>query len=192
MSTSTSEKVASPITQPGLDVVGRAERRVDARPLVAGAPVYAADFEMPNMLYGRILHSPHAHANILNIDASKALALPGVRAVLTWRDVPRVPHTTAGQAYPELSPYDMYLLDNRVRYVGDWVAFVAAETAEQAEEALGLIDVTYEVLPAVFDPLEAMRDGAPQLHEPDTTHPNFGTHNGDIYDASHNISEIGR
>ncbi|HEU5370293.1 MAG TPA: hypothetical protein VFU69_17605, partial [Ktedonobacterales bacterium] len=123
MSTSTSEKTAPAVTSPGLNVVGRAARRVDARPLVAGAPVYAAEFEMPNMLYGRILHSPHAHANILHIDASRALALPGVRAVLTWRDVPRVPHTTAGQPYPELSPYDMYLLDNRVRYVGDWVAF---------------------------------------------------------------------
>jgi putative selenate reductase molybdopterin-binding subunit len=188
MGTSTSEKAAPTVTSPDLAVVGRAERRVDARPLVTGAPVYAAEFEMPNMLYGRILHSPHPHAEILHIDASKALALPGVRAVLTWRDVPPVPHTTAGQPYPELSPYDMYLLEKRVRYVGDWVAFVAAETPELAEEALGLIDVTYEVLPAVFDTLEAMRDGAPQLHEPDTSHPNYGQHNGDIYDASQNIS----
>ncbi len=186
MSTTTPEKTI--VTRPGLDVVGRAERRVDARPLVSGAPVYASEFEMPDMLYGRILHSPHAHANVLNIDASKALALPGVHAVLTWQDVPRVRHTTAGQPYPELSPYDMYLLDHRVRYVGDWVAFVAAETTELAEEALGLIDVTYEVLPAVFDPLEAIKDGAPQLHEPDTHHPNYGTHNGEIYDASHNLS----
>ncbi|HLV97865.1 MAG TPA: molybdopterin cofactor-binding domain-containing protein [Ktedonobacterales bacterium] len=188
MSTSTSEKASPAVISPGLKVVGRAERRVDARPLVTGAPVYAAEFEMPGMLYGRILHSPHAHANILHIDASRALSLSGVRAVLTWRDVPRVPHTTAGQSYPELSPYDMYLLDNRVRYVGDWVAFVAAETPALAEEALGLIDVTYEPLPAVFDPLEAMQDGAPQLHEPDTTHPNYGQKLGGIYDASHNRS----
>ena len=188
MSTSTPEKAAPAVTSPDFAVVGHAERRVDARPLVTGAPAFAAEFEMPGMLYGRILHSPHAHANILNIDTSRALALPGVRAVLTWRDVPRVPHTTAGQSYPELSPYDMYLLDNRVRYVGDWVAFVAAETAELAEEALGLIDVTYEPLPAVLDPLEAMQDGAPQLHEPDTTHPNYGKQFGDIYDARHNRS----
>ncbi len=188
MGTSTSETAAPAITTPDLAVVGRAERRVDARPLVTGAPVYASDFEMPDMLYGRVLHSPHAHANILHIDASRALALPGVHAVLTWRDVPRVRHTTAGQPYPEPSPYDMYLLDHRVRYVGDWVAFVAAETPELAEEALGLIDVSYEVLPAVFDPLEAMQDGAPQLHEPDTHHPNYGTHNGEIYDARHNIA----
>src|SRR5579859_7951789 len=117
MSTSTPEKTAA-VTSPDLNVIGRAERRVDARALVSGAPVFAAEFEMPDMLYGRILHSPHAHANILNIDASRALALPGVHAVLTWRDVPRVRHSTAGQPYPEPSPYDAYLLDHRVRYVG--------------------------------------------------------------------------
>src|SRR5712691_12467484 len=140
------------------------------------------------MLHARILHSPYAHANIRRIDKSKAFALPGVYAVLTYEDVPRVAHSTAVQPYPEPSPYDAYLLDNKVRYVGDWVAFVAAETPAIAEEALGLIDVKYDVLPAVFDPLEAMRDGTPQLHEPDTTHPNTGKHFGDIYDALHNIA----
>src|SRR5947209_7847786 len=169
-------------------VVGQKERRVDARPLVTGAPVYAAEFEQPNMLHARILHSPHAHAIIRHVDKRKALALPGVWAVLTYEDVPRVAHSTAGQPYPEPSPYDTYLLDNHVRYVGDWVAFVAAETPALAEEALGLIEVEYEVLPAVFDPLEAMREGAPQLHEPDTTHPNIGTNFGNIYDAAHNIA----
>src|SRR5213082_4215387 len=131
-------------------VVGQKERRVDARPLVTGAPVYAAEFEQPNMLHARVLHSPHAHANIRSIDKSRALALPGVYAVLTYEDLPRVAHSTAGQPYPEPSPYDMYLLDARVRYVGDWVAFVAAETPAIAEEAIGLIEVEYEVLPAVF------------------------------------------
>ena len=169
-------------------VVGQKERRVDARPLVTGAPVYAAEFEQPNMLHARILHSPHAHANIRHIDKSKALVLPGVYAVLTYEDLPRVAHSTAGQPYVEMSPYDTYLLDNRVRYVGDWVAFVAAETPAIAEEALGLIDVDYEALPAVFDPLEACQDGAPQLHEPDTTHPNAGKNLGSIYDAAHNIA----
>jgi len=169
-------------------VVGQKERRVDARPLVTGSPVYAAEFEQPNMLHARILHSPHAHANMRSIDKSKALALPGVHAVLTYEDLPRVAHSTAGQPYPETSPYDAYLLDSRVRYVGDWVAFVAAETPAIAEEALSMIEVDYEVLPAVFDPLEAMREGAPQLHEPDTTHPNAGQHKGDIYDATHNIA----
>src|SRR5213080_3600613 len=166
-------------------VVGQKERRVDARPLVTGAPVYAAEFEQPNMLHARILHSPHAHATILHIDTSKALALPGIYAVLTHEDVPRVAHSTAGQPHPEPSPYDAYLLDHRVRYVGDWVAFVAAETPAIAEEAIGLIEVEYEVLPAVFDPLEAMLDGAPQLHEPDTRHPNACKEaGGNIYDAA--------
>src|SRR3984893_18814442 len=169
-------------------VVGQKQRRVDARPLVTGAPVYAAEFEQPNMLHARILHSPHAHANIRHIDKSKALALPGVYAILTYEDLPRVAHSTAGQPYVEMSPYDAYLLDNKVRYVGDWVAFVAAETPAIAEEALKLINVEYEVLPAVFDPLEAMHDGAPQLHEPDTTHPSSGKHFGDIYDATRNIA----
>jgi putative selenate reductase molybdopterin-binding subunit len=169
-------------------VVGQRERRVDARPLVTGAPVYASESEQPNMLHARILHSPHAHANIRNIDTSRALALPGVYAILTYKDVPRVAHSTAGQPHPENSPYDTYLLDSRVRYVGDWVAFIAAETPQIAEAALGLIDVDYEILPAVFDPLEAMREGAPILHEPDVTHPTSGKHKGDIYDAAHNIS----
>src|SRR5437660_2306090 len=169
-------------------VVGQKERRVYARPLVTGAPVYAAEFEQPNMLHARILHSPHAHANIRGIDKSKALALPGVYAVLTHEDLPRVAHSTAGQPYPEPSPYDAYLLDNRVRYVGDWVAFVAAETPAITEEALGLIEVEYEVLPAIFDPLEAMQEDAPKLHEPDTTHPNAGKHFGDIFDPLHNIA----
>jgi putative selenate reductase molybdopterin-binding subunit len=169
-------------------VVGQRVPRVDARPLVTGAPVYASDVERPNMLHARILHAPHAHARIVRVDKGRALALPGVHAVLTWEDVPRVAHTTAGQPYPEPSPYDMYVLDERVRYVGDWVAFVAAETPALAEEALGLIEVEYELLPAVFDPLEAMREGAPQLHEPDTAHPHYGTGQaGPIYDAAHNI-----
>src|SRR5436305_3132546 len=169
-------------------VVGQKERRVDARPLVTGAPVYAAEFDQPTMLHARILHSPHAHANIRSIHKSKALALSGVRAVLTHEDLPRVAHSTAGQPYPASSPYDAYLLDSRVRYVVDWVAFVAAETPTIAEEAIGLIEVEYEVLPAVFDPLEAVVDGAPQLHEPDRTHPNTGKNFGNIYDATHNIA----
>lgn len=169
-------------------VVGQRERRVDARPLVTGAPVYASEFEQPHMLHARILHSPHAHALIRDIDTSKALALPGVYAVLTHKDVPRVAHSTAGQPYPEPSPYDMYLLDDHVRYVGDWVAFVAAETPAIAAQALDLVAVEYEVLPAVFDPLEALQEWAPQIHEPDHTHPNHGKRLGDIYDATRNLA----
>lgn len=171
-----------------LRVVGQREQRVDARPLVTGAPVYACDIEMPQMLHACILHSPHAHARLRQIDRRRALALPGVRAVLTHEDVPRVAHTTAGQPYPELSPYDMYVLDSRVRYIGDWVALVAAETVAIARQACELIEVEYDILPAVFDPREASEPWAPQLHEADTTHPNAGRRLGEIYDARRNLA----
>src|SRR5437660_3787564 len=82
-------------------VVGQKERRVDARPLVTGSPVYAAECEQPNMLHARILHSPHAHANIKSIDKNKALALPGLHAVLTYEDLPHVDHSTARRPDPE-------------------------------------------------------------------------------------------
>ena len=103
-----------------------------------------------------------------------------MHAVLTYKDVPRVPHTTAGQAWPEPSPYDTYLLDSKVRFVGDRVAAVAAESRAIAEQALRLIEVDYEVLPAVLDMEQAMAPGAPVIHdEPDSTK---------IYDRERNIA----
>ncbi|HEX2978661.1 MAG TPA: molybdopterin cofactor-binding domain-containing protein, partial [Anaerolineaceae bacterium] len=103
-----------------------------------------------------------------SIDASKALALPGVAAVLTWKDLPRVVYTTAGQSDPIPGPLDMFSLDSKVRFVGDRVAFVAAESEEIANQALELIDVDYELLPVLLDPRQAMTAGAPVLHdEPD-------------------------
>jgi len=161
-------------------VVGESVRRVDGIKLVTGAPAFTDDIHIPGMLYGKILASPHAHARIVRIDVSKARALPGVHAVLTHRDVPRVPHTTAGQAWPEPSPYDTYLLDNKVRFVGDRVAAVAAESRAIAERALRLIEVEYDVLPAVLEIEEAMAPGAPVIHdEPDSTK---------IYDRNRNIA----
>ena len=180
--------VSPPGTEPLLRVVGAGLPRVDGRALVTGAPVYTVDMELPDMLHGKILHSPLAHARIAAIDAGRARALPGVRAVLTHHDLPATPHSTAGVPFPELSPYDARLLDPHLRYVGDWVALVAAESEAVAEAALELIDVTYEELPAVFDPEEAMREGAPQLHEPDVSHPRFGLSPGPIHDARHNVS----
>ena len=129
----------------------------------------------PECSIGKILPSPHAHARIKRIDTRKAKALPGVHAVLTYKDVPRVPHTTAGQAWPEPSPYDTYLLDSKVRFVGDRVAAVAAESRAIAEEALRLIEVEYEVLPAVLEMEQAMgrrRSGDPRragFHQASTT-----------------------
>jgi len=161
-------------------IVGHNVRKVDGVKLVTGAPAFTDDIHLHGMLYGKILPSPYAHARIQRIDASRARALPGVHAVLTYLDVPRVPHTTAGQAWPEPSPYDTYLLDSKVRFVGDRVAAVAAESRAIAEEALRLIDVDYEVLPPVLDMEQAMAPGAAVIHdEPDSK---------GIYDASQNVA----
>jgi len=145
--------------------VGKPEPKVDAIKLVQGKPVFTADVEMRGLLHAKILHSPQAHARIKRIDVSQARALPGVAAVLTWQDIPRVVYSTAGQSDPIPGPLDSFSLDNKVRFVGDRVAFVAAETPEIAEAALKLIDVEYEILPAVLDMGEAMNPGAPILHD---------------------------
>lgn len=145
--------------------VGRPEKKVDAVKLAQGKPAFTDDIEMRGMLTAKILHSPHAHARIKRIDASRARVLPGVAAVLTWQDIPRVVYSTAGQSDPIPGPLDAFSLDNTVRFVGDRIAFVAAETEEIAYQALRLIDVEYEVLPAILDPEDAMKPGAARLHE---------------------------
>ena len=146
-------------THPETTYVGRSEVKVDAIKLALGKPAFTADVEMRGMLVGRLLYSPHAHARITRIDASKARALPGVHAALTWQDIPRVVHSTAGQSDPIPGPLDYFSLDNKVRFVGDRVAAVAAETEEIAERALELIEVEYEVLPAILDPRQAEPPG---------------------------------
>ena len=153
-----------------LKVVGRSVDKVDGLSLVTGRAKFVADDLPRGTLYARILTSPHAHANITRIDASAARALQGVHAVLTWEDVPRVAHTTAGQGYPEPSPYDTFMLDKKVRYVGDRVAAVAAETPALAAEALKRIVVEYEVLPPVLDARDAMKPGAPVIHDEPEAH----------------------
>jgi putative selenate reductase molybdopterin-binding subunit len=150
-----------------LQSVGKPKPKVDAVKLAQGKPAFAADIEMRGLLYAKILKSPHAHALIKSIDVSRARALPGVAAVLTYKDIPRVPYSTAGQSDPIPGPLDCFSLDKKVRFVGDRVAFVAAETPEIAEQALGLIDVTYEALPVLLDTREAMKPGAPILHDED-------------------------
>ena len=169
-------------------VVGKPEPKVDAVKLAAGKPVYTDDIEMRDLLHAALLTSPHAHARIVRIDTSRARALPGVHAVLTYQDVPRVLYASGGQSYPNPPPYDQVSLDNKVRHVGDRVAVVAAETPEIAREALQLIEVEYEVLPAVFDPEEAMQPGAPVIHdEPDVT----GIHDRTRNIVHHIHAEVG-
>jgi putative selenate reductase molybdopterin-binding subunit len=148
-----------------LATVGRSERRVDAVKLATGRGTFVDDIDLPGLLHARILRSPHAHARIVRIDASRARAMPGVACVLTHEDVPRVPYTTAGQGWPEPSPYDAVMLDRKVRFVGDRVAVVAAEDPELAQKACEAIEVEYEVLPALFDPERAMDADAPRIHD---------------------------
>jgi putative selenate reductase molybdopterin-binding subunit len=145
--------------------VGKPEKKVDSIKLVQGKPAFTADIDLRDMLVAKVLHSPVAHAIIKHIDASKARALPGVAAVLTWQDIPRVVYSTAGQSDPIPGPLDAFSLDRKVRFVGDRVAFVAAESEEIAEQALKLIEVEYEALPAILDPSDSMKPGAPQIHD---------------------------
>ncbi len=163
-------------TIPQTSIVGKPEKKVDAQKLVQGKPAFTDDIELRGMLYAKVLFSPVAHARIKHIDASKARALPGVHAVLTHHDIPRVVYSTAGQSDPIPGPLDMFSLDDKVRYVGDRVAFVAAESEEIAERALELIEVEYEELPAIIDSRDAMKDGAVRIHD-EAEYVNFGESN---------------
>jgi len=134
--------------------------------IVTGRAAYTVDIELPDMLYAKFLRSPYAHARIKKIDLRKAKARPEVRAVLTYRDVPKVPFNSGDKIpfTPEVFVKDEFILDERVRFVGDKVAAVAATSLDAVDEALALIEVEYEKLPAVFDPEEAMKEGAPLVH----------------------------
>ena len=172
-------RVVPSIDVPETAVVGKGEVKVDALKLAKGNPAFTDDIELRGMLYAKVLHSPHAHARIVSIDDAAAVALPGVHAVLHHGNTPRVKYASGGQSWPNPYPYDQVSFDDTVRHVGDRVAAVAAESTEVAEEAVRLIVVTYEVLPAVFDELEAIEPGAPIIHrEADTD---------EIYDRNRNI-----
>jgi len=151
-------------------VVGHSETKLDGLGLVSGKAKFTADWAGNDVLHLKMLNSPHAHARIIKIDTSRALKLPGVVEVFTHENVPRIPHTTAGQGYPEPSPYDTFILDRKVRFVGDRVAMVVAESESIAKEALGLIEVEYEPLQAVLDMEEAMKEGAPVIHDEEEAH----------------------
>ena len=152
-----------------LSVVGKRVPRWGAYDKVTGTAKYTIDIKLPGMLVGKILTSPHPHARILKIDKSKAEKLPGVEAVITYEDVPQKLFNPAKHNltlyHPENELKDMYVVSEKARFVGDRIAAVAAIDSATAEEALKLIEVEYEVLQAVFDPIEAMKPGAPQIHD---------------------------
>lgn len=141
-------------------VVGKSVPRTDSIFKVTGSAQYTADIKLPNMLIAKVLRSPYPHAKILNIDVSKAKRLPGVKAVITGRDGYGVKWGVF-----KYTQDHMMLPTDKVRYVGEDVAAVAAVDEETALEALDLIKVDYEILEAVFDPEEAMKEGAPLIHE---------------------------
>ena len=161
-------------------VVGKSERKVDGLGLVTGRPMFVADVDLSDALVIKMLGSPYAHARITSIDTADAERMPGVACVLTYKNTPATRHTTAGQGFPEPSPYDTRMFDTKVRFVGDRVAAVAAETEEVAERALAAIRVEYEELPAVLSIDEARRPGAPIVHDEADAK--------GIYDASKNVA----
>ena len=154
-------------------VVGKSFSRSDAVLQVTGKSLYADDYSPPGMLYAKILRSRHVHAKILKLDTSKAEQLAGVKALITARDCP---HNRWGFTHQD----QPVLADDKVRFLGDAVAAVAATSWEAAEEALTLIEVDYEPLPAVFDPREAMKPDAPKIHGDSNIASHLKIRNGDI------------
>jgi putative selenate reductase molybdopterin-binding subunit len=160
--------------------IGQNIPKQDGSAIVTGKASYTADITSPGLLHLKVLRSPYPHARIRRINTELAKALSGVVAIFTHEDVPRIPYTTAGHAEPVPDPLDRYLLDNKVRFVGDRVAAVVAESPSIAEQACQLIEVDYEILPHVIDPVAAMKDGAVIIHdEPESKQ---------IPDINHNIA----
>ena len=138
--------------------VGKPITRQEGPDKVSGNFQYAADVNLPGMIWGKVLRSPYPHAKIVKIDISRASQLPGVHAIITGED-------TKGMRVGRLIRDVPLLAEDRVRFVGEKVAAVAAIDADTAEEAIGLIEVEYEPLPAIFDPVEAITPGSPLVHE---------------------------
>ncbi|MCH7624407.1 MAG: xanthine dehydrogenase family protein molybdopterin-binding subunit, partial [Chloroflexi bacterium] len=159
----------APVSDKKFKVIGTRPIRHDGLDKVTGVARYSADVHPTGMLHGKILRSPHAHARIRSIDTAGALALPGVKAVVTRDDMPEVSAEIADLEEGAAVNYGFYsrnvMAREKALYQGHAIAAVAATTSEIAEEALTLIDVDYEVLTPVLDVLEAMKDDAPILHE---------------------------
>lgn len=150
-----------------MSLIGKSPLRPDAFEKVTGGKGFPVNVKLPGMLHGKILRSPYPHARIRRIDASAAAKLPGVKAVLTPADCPQRKYTPVYFVPTDAGSMvqDMLIMSDTVRWAGQPVAAVAATSLRIAEEALALIEVDYEELPTVFDPEEAMKPGAPVLHE---------------------------
>lgn len=155
-----------------MKIVGKGIAKIDGLAIATGKPVYTEDLAVANALVVKILRSPHAFAKIKAIDTSKAEKVEGVECVLTYKDVPNVRFTLAGQSYAEPSPYDRLILDEIVRYVGDEVAIVAAVDEKTAMKAMKLIKVEYEVFEPVLD-FEKAEGHKSVVHPEDDLHCNF-------------------
>lgn len=142
-------------------------QKIDAMALVTGKPVYTDDLAPKDCLVVKVIRSPHAHALIKNVNIEKAMKVPGIECVLTYKDDPGKRFTMAGQTYPEPSPYDRLILDQRMRFVGDVAAIVAGESKEAVEQAMRLVKIEYEVLTPVLDMHES-KDGEILVHPEDT------------------------
>ncbi len=146
-------------------ILGKELIKVEAVDKATGRLKFSGDVSFPNMLHMKILRSPHAHARVVEINTGRAERLRGVKAVITFKDVPKFPAMHQFLHMPWVMYYDSFLLEETVRHIGDRVAAVAAVTPEIAEEAIELIRVEYEVLEAVFDPLRSIELGAPAIHD---------------------------
>lgn len=159
-------------------LLGRPIPRTDSNAKVTGAAIYSGDIVLPDMIYAKILRSPYAHAEIVDIDTADVERIQGVRAVLTFRNAPQIYYNA--HVPPPVAPQDQMVLSRRVRFVGEPVAAVAADDHETAEQALEAIQVKYRVLEAVFDPEESLSPTAPKLHE--------NSQQRYIYDPSRNLA----
>ena len=157
-------EAAAPEFRPDLRHVGKDREKVDAAGLARGERAFVEDRLDADACHLRMLASPHAHAWIKSIDSSAAEAMPGVVAILTHLNCPDKMYTTAGQGFPEPSPYDQRMFSKKLRFVGDRVAAVLAETPQEAQAALEAIKVEYEVLKPVLSIAEARAPGAPVIH----------------------------
>ncbi|CAI8047000.1 4-hydroxybenzoyl-CoA reductase subunit alpha [Geodia barretti] len=190
----TTEQASPAPLEEVFDVIGSRPIRHDGPDKVTGRARYAADIHPPGWLVGKILRSPHAHAVIRSIDTSRALAVPGVKAVVTSADLPDVSAEIADQEEGSTVNYGFYsrnvMAREKALYVGHAIAAVAATSAAAAEEALGALVVDYEVLPPVLNADDAMRDDAPILHDRLVTLANPGMRQGGWGDANAKPSNI--